>query len=196
MILLIFGLHYKFIYMANPKQIIIVETEKEIKNLIKKSIPFIAQRLRVLLVIKQHEKHGISKRDVSKLTGVDPNSVQNWRTLYVNKGIDGILRHNRIGFKPSVFSEEEHQKIKDKLNDPQNGLQGYVELKEWMEAEFKKEFQYRTIVNYCVVNFKSKVKVARKSHEKKDEAAIEAFKKTSAGSVKSNGAVKKKSTNQ
>lgn len=182
--------------MSHPKQIKITETEKEIKALIKKSIPFIAQRLRVLLVIKQNEINGISKRDVSKLAGVDPNSVQNWRTIYIDKGIEGILTHNKIGFKPSVFTKEEHLKIKEKLNDPQNGLQGYVELKQWMEAEFKKQYQYRTIVNYCVVNFKSKVKVARKSHVKKDEVAGATFKKTSADFVKTNGSIKKKSMNR
>ena len=183
--------------MSNPKQIKIVETEKEIKDLIKKSIPFIAQRLRVLLVIKQNDINGISKRDISKLVGVDPNSVQNWRTLYINKGMEGILSHNKIGFKPSVFTQEEHQKIKDKLHDPENGLQGYVELKQWMESEFKKEFQYKTIWNYCVVNFKSKVKVARKSHVKKDEEAVDSFKKTSANSVLNNGQIiRKKNTNQ
>jgi len=181
--------------MSIPKQIKIIETEQEIKNLIKKSIPFIAQRLRVLLVIKQNETNGISKREVSKLVGVDPNSVQNWRTIYINKGIEGILKHNKTGFRPSVFSKEQHQKIKDKLNDPQNGLQGYVELKEWIEIEFNKKFNYRTVWNYCVVNFKSKVKVARKSHVKKDVEAVDIFKKTSADSVKSNGLLKKKNMN-
>ena len=183
--------------MSSPKQIKIVETEKEIKALIKKSIPFIAQRLRVLLVIKQNELNGISKRDVSKLVGVDPNSVQNWRTLYVNKGIEGILNHNKTGFKPSVFTPEEHQKIKEKLHNPQNGLQGYVELKQWMESEFNREFQYKTIWNYCVVKFKSKVKVARKSHIKKDEEAVDSFKKTSVNSAANNGQISKKNnTNQ
>lgn len=63
--------------MAHAKILVIKETEKEIKNLLKQSIPFIGQRLRVLLILKQNEKIGISKREVAKLAGVDPNSVQN-----------------------------------------------------------------------------------------------------------------------
>ena len=58
--------------MALPKIILIKESEKEIKNLLKKSIPFIAQRLRVLLTLKQYEQSGISKREVAKLAGADP----------------------------------------------------------------------------------------------------------------------------
>jgi hypothetical protein len=69
--------------MAGIKKMIIKETEKEIKKLLKESNPFIGQRLRVPLVLKQNEKEGISKREAAKLAGVDPNSVQNWRTLYI-----------------------------------------------------------------------------------------------------------------
>ena len=68
--------------MPSIKKMIIKETEKEIKKLLRESNPFIGQRLRVLLILKQNEEIGISKRAVAKLAGVDPNSVQNWRTLY------------------------------------------------------------------------------------------------------------------
>lgn len=165
--------------MALPKIVVIKESEKEIKNLLKKSIPFIAQRLRVLLILKQNEKTGISKREVAKLAGVDPNSVQKWRTLYEDKGIEGLVKHQKTGFKPSVFSAEEHRLIEEKLSDPENGLQGYVELKEWIEKEAGRTFNYNTLLFYCIRNFGSRVKVARKSHAKKDGEAASTFKKTS-----------------
>ena len=85
--------------------------------------------MRVLLILKQNEKEGISKRKAAELAGVDPNSVQNWRTLYINTEIDGLMKHQRTGFKPSVFNAIEHQMLETKLNDSQNKLQGYVELK-------------------------------------------------------------------
>ena len=170
--------------MALPKKIVIKETEKEIKKLLKQSIPFIGQRLRVLLVLKQNEIVGISKRDAAKLAGVDPNSIQNWRALYINSGIDGLMKHSKIGFKKSVFTDLEHKKIEEKLNDPNNGLQGYVELKSWIEQETGRIFNYNTLLYYCIKNFKSSVKVARKSHIKKDDNQVEAFKKTSGKSAK------------
>ena len=170
--------------MALPKKTVIKETEKETKKLLKQSIPFIGQRLRVLLVLKQNEEIGISKRDVAKLAGVDPNSVQNWRTLYINSGIEGLMKHKKVGFKPSVFTDIEHKKLEEKLNDPKNGLQGYVELKAWIEKETGRVFNYNTLLYYCIKNFKSSVKVARKSHVKKDENKVESFKKTSVKPVK------------
>lgn len=170
--------------MANTKKVIIKETEQQIKKLLKESIPFIGQRLRVLLISKQHEKEGISKRELAKLAGVDPNSVQKWRTLYINSGIDGLMKHYKTGFKPSVFDANDHEKLRVKLNDPQNGLQGYVELKAWLEKETGKVFNYNTLLYYCIRNFKSSVKVTRKSHVKKDQNQVDTFKKTSDESAK------------
>ena len=173
--------------MAHAKVIIIPETEKDIKSLIKKSTPFIAQRLRVLLILKQHETTGISKREVSLLAGVCSGSVQKWRTLYIRDGIDGLLKHNKIGYKPSVFTSAERIKIQEKLNNPENGLHGYVELKEWIRKELGKDVLYRTVVNYCVTNFHSSVKVARKSHINKDVDKVDDFKKTLDKSAKKSG---------
>jgi transposase len=170
--------------MANSKRLIIKETEKVIKDLLKRSTPFIGQRLRVLLILKQHEQTGISKREVAKLAGVDPNSVQNWRTLYLNAGIEGLMIHKKVGFKPSVFNAIEHKKLEIKLNDPQNGLQGYVELKAWLEKETGKSFNYNTLLYYCIRNFESSVKVARKSHVNKNQHEVNDFKKTSDQSAK------------
>ncbi|MFN8332007.1 MAG: winged helix-turn-helix domain-containing protein [Saprospiraceae bacterium] len=63
------------------------------------------------------------------------------------------------------------------MKDPKNGLAGYIELQQWIQKEFKKEVRYNTILKYAMRNFGSSVKVARKSHVKKDEMAVDTFKK-------------------
>ena len=173
--------------MALPKIIVIKETENEIKHRLKTSIPFIAQRLRVLLILKQHESTGLSKHEAATLTGVCPDSVHKWRTIYVRDGIEGLVKHNKIGYKPSVFTSSEHARLEEKLNDPNNGLRGYVELKEWIRKEFGKDILYRTVVSYCVTNFHSSVKTARKSHINKDADKVDVFKKTSDKSAEKSG---------
>lgn len=182
--------------MALPKIIVIKETENEIKHRLKTSTPFIAQRLRVLLILKQHESTGLSKREAATLAGVCPDSVHKWRKIYVRDGIDGLVKHNKKGYKPSVFTSEEHARLEEKLNDPNNGLRGYVELKEWIRKEFGKDILYRTVVSYCVTNFHSSVKTARKSHINKDADKVEAFKKTLDKSAKKSGTVKDKNSIQ
>jgi transposase len=164
--------------MALPKQIIVTEKLSELKTLLKKASPLIGPRLRVLIEIKKHEKTGISKRELARLVGVDPNSVQTWRTLYAQGGLSALQKHKKTGFKPSVFTPLEHLAIEKKLKDPANGLRGYSELLTWVEHEFKKQIKYNTLLKYSMRNFGSKIKVARKSHIKKDEQAVSAFKKT------------------
>ena len=139
----------------------------------------IAQRIRALIEFKKNEKTGISKRAVADNTGVNHNSVQTWRKLYEQGGIKAVLSYQKQAGRPSGITKEEHLLIEEKLNDPKNGLRGYTELLDWMETTFKKPFKYNTVLKYSYRHFQSKVKVARKSHVKKDPEAVAAFKKTS-----------------
>lgn len=170
--------------MALPKQIIVKESLVDLKRLLKTSRPIIAPRIRMLIELKQNEDQGISKRELALRIGVNHNSIQTWRTTYIKGGIKLLQSHKKIGFKPSVFTREEHTAIEKKLKNPKNGLRGYVELLSWIEQEFKKQVKYNTLLKYSIKNFGSKVKVARKSHIKKDNTAVEAFKKTLVKSAK------------
>ena len=91
-----------------------------------------------------------------------------------------MLKNGRKGTagKPSVFTEQEHRRIEQKLNNPKNGLAGYIELQQWIAQEFNKDVKYNTVLKYAMKHFGSKVKVARKSHVKKDEGTVQLFKKT------------------
>ena len=169
--------------MALPKQVVVKETLTELKALLKKASPLIALRLSILIEMKKNEKAGISKRAIAALVGVDPNSAQTWRTMYYQGGIEALQKHGKTGFKPSVFTIEEHQALENKLKNPTNGLRGYSELLTWAEQEFKKQIKYNTLMKYCIKNFGSKIKVARKSHIKKDQEAVDTFKKASVKSV-------------
>jgi transposase len=165
--------------MASPKIIQVKESLPELRRLHKKASNLIAPRIRMLIELKKHEEQGISKRELADLIGVNHNSIQTWRTIYVQGGITYLCSHRKKGFRPSVFTKDEHKVIEEKLNDPFNGLRGYKELLNWIEQEFGKDIKYNTLLKYCIRNFGSSVKVARKSHVKKDPQAVEAFKKTS-----------------
>lgn len=180
--------------MASPKKIVIKETIADLKKLHRKATPFIAPRIRLLIELKKHEEEGISKREAASIVGVNPNSVQTWRKFYELKGIEGLLKHNKTGFKPSVFSKAEHDAIEKKLNDNKNGLRGYVELLRWIEQEFNKQVKYNTLLKYSTREFGSKIKVARKSHVKKDDEAVSTFKKTSVESARRPSKKNKKNT--
>jgi len=66
-------------------------------------------------------------------------------------------------------------------------LRGFTELQNWVEQEFDKIILYNTLFKYSQRHFGAKVKDARKSDVKKDEEAVDIFKKTSVESAKKYG---------
>jgi transposase len=170
--------------MSNAKAIYVKESVKELTQLKKGSSDTVSKRLQMLIVIKLNKEGSLSKRALSTFIGVNANSITAWKKLYEQQGISGIMSDGRIGFKPSVVSDMEHKEIEKKLKDPQNGIRGYKELLDWVRQELSKDMKYITLVKYTERHFGSKIKVARKSHVKKDEQAVEAFKKTSRKNVR------------
>ncbi len=170
--------------MAHAKIIHVKESSAELKRLQKNQPLIIIKRLNMLIELKKNGQAGIPKRQLAILIGVDPNSIQSWRTIYSDSGITGILSHGRIGFKPSLISPEEHKKIEHKLLQPKNALRGYKELMQWIKEELGKDLKYTTVVEYSKRHFGSKIKVARKTHVLKDDEKVAVFKKTSVKSSK------------
>ena len=68
--------------MAHAKIILIKESVKELKSLQKNQCLTVIKRLNMLIELKKNGSNGISKRTLAKLVGVDPNSIQKWRSFY------------------------------------------------------------------------------------------------------------------
>lgn len=153
--------------------------ESEIKKLIKSSSSMIGKRLHALVVFKRNESVGISKRQVADEVGVNHNSIQTWRTSYIEGGIKALMAHLNRGYKPNQINKQQEKALKMKLSDESNGIVDFNELLDWFDKKFKTEINYKTFHGFVVRKFKAKIKAARKSHVKKDPQTIEAFKKTS-----------------
>lgn len=170
--------------MSKATPVLVKESIKELKSLQRKHGELISNRLYLLIVIKENQKNPLSKRALSKATGLNHNTILKWRKIYNLNGIEPFLKHGRVGgFKPSVVTKAEHKELEIILNNPKNNIRGYTELLEWVNTELSKDMLYITLVKYVERHFKTKIKVARKSHVKKDEAKVEAFKKTSLRNV-------------
>jgi transposase len=170
--------------MANPLIITVKESELELQQYILwLKTPTKKNRLKILLEIKKAGAKGISKRDLSAKTKLNHHTVQIWRKIYGKECIAAFLEDGITCFKPSGITEQEHLAIGSQQNDPDNGLQGYMELKHWYEATYNTEIKYGTLLKYCVRHFKSSCKAARKSHMKKDANQVDHFKKTSVPSA-------------
>lgn len=180
--------------MSAPKTFKIKQSESELKKAMKNSPPMIAKRIHALLIFKRNEANGISKRLVAEEIGVNHNSVQTWRKLYIDGGIKLLMSHSNIGYKPSKITDEQGLALKEQLNNPLNGMAGFIELLDWFNKNFKTDLNYKTFHGFVVRKYKAKIKVARKSHIKKDVRAVETFKKTSSSSAKTLSLKKLKAT--
>lgn len=163
--------------MASPKDILVKESLKELRSLQRKYGELIGNRIQLLIEIKKSELV-LSKRRLSEITGINHNSINKWRNIYIAEGIAPFLVHGRIGFKKSIISKENHAKLEVLLKNPSNGITGYVELLEWVKTELGLDMKYITLLKYVQRHFGTKIKVARKSHINKNDDLVADFKKT------------------
>lgn len=180
--------------MSAPKVFPIKESVSQLKKLRQKSIPMIAKRIDALLILKANEAFGISKRSVAEMLRVDQNSIQAWRSLYIEGGIEKLIQHAKLGFKPSVFTEEQQEAMRLQMHKVDNGFVGFVEFLDWFNDRFNTNVNYKTFHGFVVRKFKAKIKTARKVHIKKDAEAVENFKKNSPNYVRKSAINKPKVT--
>lgn len=164
--------------MAKSKSISVKESEVELKRLLRQQPIHLRNRVQMLLVLKGSE-HTLSKNELSKILKINHNTAQRWRKTYCEKGIDALLSDGRVGFKPSIISNEIHQAIEERLTSPKDAFTSYIDLINWIVENYLPQgINYHTVNKYVKRHFGAKLKVARKSHSKKDENAVEIFKKT------------------
>ena len=98
------------------------ETVKELRMLLKSSSVMMQPRIKMLIAMKKAGESGISKRELMDTIGAGSQSIHNWRTAYKQGGMELLLHNGRKGNagKPSVFTQEEHNKMEQKLKDPKN----------------------------------------------------------------------------
>lgn len=68
--------------MGAGKQIVVKKSISELRYLQRQSSLMVSNRLRILIVLKQHEGEKLSKVRLSELTGLNHNTVQKWRSVY------------------------------------------------------------------------------------------------------------------
>ena len=164
--------------MPATKVLQVKESLEELKKIKRTVSAYLKPRIDVLIVCKKNDTYGLSKTEIAKLIGVGHCSVTAWRRKYETGGIEGLLKHNKTGYKPTIFNQDEKNKLAALLSNPDNKIKGYVELKDWVEKNFGKKMKYVTIYKYARRKHGTKIKVARKSHIHKDKEAVNTLKKT------------------
>jgi len=163
--------------MAKRIDIQIKESESDLIKLQNRQSTILKKsRIKALLLIKQGRV--IYTRDLSQKLKYDRRTIYNWLKTYKSKGLEGLVVVNSGGNNTRLISDVTKSVLSKKLADPNTTITSYVELLEWVQANYQTDITYSTLYKHCRVHHKSKLKVSRKSHHKKDDQAVEAFKKT------------------
>ena len=136
----------------------------------------IRTRIKCLILLKEKKFKG--QLEIAIHLGVDYATVKRWLKQYNEEGLKSLIIFKSGGKRKSVINSEVHQSLLTKLNDSNEPLLGYWDAVLWVNNNHGIEIKYNTLRTYLIRHFKTKLKAPRKSHYKKDEQVIEAFKKT------------------
>jgi len=163
--------------MARQSKIEVKENIISLQDLYRKEKNHrIRPRIKCLILLK--EKKFQTQLEISKYLGVDYATLKRWLKQYKDEGLDSILVLKSGGARKSIISKKIHESLSVKLHDSNEPLLGYWDAVLWIKDTHDIEIKYSTLRSYLIRHFKTKLKAPRKSHYKKDEQAIEVFKKT------------------
>jgi transposase len=159
-----------------PKKITVLvkESSSELKQL-QKNTPSKTKMLAMLLLLKQHPH--LPKLSLSLQLGVSDRSIQTWRSNYLKGGITLMLSDNRGGYKKAAITPKVNKALSDRLSNPKQGFRSFIEVQQWLAAEFGIEMEYHAVNKYVKRKFGARLKVSRKSHVLKSPADEAVFKK-------------------
>ena len=163
--------------MGKKADIIIKESLSELEQLYKKQKNS-RKKLRIKSLILTKKKKFSNRTLLAEHLGVSAKTLYAWTLNYKKYGVEKMLTISNGGKRWQVVPDELHSALEIKLNDSKNPLLGYQDAVIWAEKELGIKLNYQTLRAYMKRHFATKLKVPRKSHYKKDEQAIEAFKKT------------------
>ena len=163
--------------MAKQIELEIRESESELSSLLNGQTKLLQyQRAKALLLIKQG-KVAYTYQLARKLKR-ERKTIYNWLKLYEREGIESYLRIKSRGSGRERIPDEMRQAVSERLSDPLTTITSYVELLDRIEQRFGTVLNYKTRYSHCRKHHDSVLKVARRSHHKKDDRAAEAFKRT------------------
>lgn len=164
--------------MAYRKEFELKETIDHLEYLRKKASN---QRIktRLLFLILKDDPRFVTRADLGNYLGVSLWTMSRWRNTYISEGIEHYISSSQGGKRREVISVDIHKGLSDKLHDSKAPLLGYNHAVEWVKEQYGITLKYNTLRTYMKRHFGTKLKTPRKSHYKKDQQAIEVFKKPS-----------------
>lgn len=156
------------LFIVEDLEFLLREHSKSLSSLSK-------DRIKALIFIKEG-KYAFQS-DIAKKLGRTEKTVRGWLQKYSKVGFSGLTTIKSGGNNTPVLSDKTKAFVAEKLLDSATTITSYIELKQLIAEELEENVPYFTLYAHCRRKHKSKLKVARKSHYKKDPKAEALFKK-------------------
>lgn len=162
--------------MASKIKLSVTEDLQYLKRLFHKHPVHLHSRIQMLYLIKSGVTD--STKVLCNHLLVGPRAIQRWKNDYLEGGIDLLLSYEKGKNKSNgIITPDISAIIKEQLSSPISGFTSYIALQQWLQENHLPTVSYRVVHYHATVTLNASLKVARKSHIKKDAVAVEDFKK-------------------
>ena len=116
---------------------------------------------------------------MSNYLGIHIRTQERWLVKYKDQGVEFMLKDELKKIASKIITQQIHQGLENRVKNSNAPFLGYWDAQDFVYQQYGVQVKYHRLRQYLIKHFKTKLKSPRKSHYKKDEQAIEAFKKTS-----------------
>lgn len=134
----------------------------------------VKRRIYMLVLIKEGKTR--TRKAVAKRIGVHRNTIREWLSKYETGGLDALMEIKTPGAPPGQrsLSEEVLIALKKRLAEI-TGFFSYVQIQRWLKEIYDFSIKYKTLHRIIRYELKAKLKIPRRSHNKKNDAEEAAF---------------------
>jgi transposase len=122
------------------------------------------QRIQALYLLKTGQAYSCTQ--VGHLLGVGRRAVGKWLDRYRAEGLAGMLEIRTHTNRSRSLTPEQEEHLRRKLSEPE-GFESWGAVQSWVNKTFGLELPYTTVYGIAHDEMGARLKVARKSHTKK-----------------------------
>lgn len=143
----------------------ITESAPELKaRLRKESVGYKQQRLTALYLLQSGG--ATTRQQVADLIGVNRKTIGHWLDAYANGGIEQMLSRRYPPGRVPLLCQAHLQALRAELDKP-CGFSSYGEIQQFIAETYQVEMSYKAVYSLVHDKWGAKLKVPRKSHQKK-----------------------------
>ncbi len=163
--------------MGRNRTFIVKESKSELlkHRSLQKSLKGV-KRIEVILCLIDEKQRTYA--EISKHLQVELRTLQRWIEEYKTHGIVSYSALPTRNKPSKIITPQLHKGLQERLNDASAPFASYIAAQQWVKEQYNIDVKYKWLRKYMIDNFGSKLKSPRKSHLKKDQAAVASFLKT------------------